>query len=465
MAHFEELQSRDSLGGSTGRVDGSFERRFEGREGWRETGALAARMVRVRRASTVSTGGSGSRRALCGLGPLRGGVLLGVVVGCARAVVPVVAFGLPAAGQESALAGIPVVSAILEEHEDLVHSEERSMIAVTDAELVGQLTGPGSPNETAARWDVYGTDLGHMFWHRDQLYMVFGDTFGEGGMGGENWRSNTLARLADPHPREGLRIEAMITGPEGKAKELIPSRKIDGVEKTVIPTNGISINGRMYLHYMSVSRWGGGTGRWEVGHSGLAYSDDDGQTWTVPESAIWPGGTGFEQVALLRDSSYVYMLGIPGGRFGGVRLRRVAPGRMLDRGAYEYWDGQGWSADPAAAEVVVPSPVGELSVAWNALHQRWMMMYLNAERRAVMLRMAPELTGPWGPEQVVVQSKRDRRYYAPYIVPLNELGGDVFFTLSRWHQYNVFLMRMKLEPQPSSQVAEAEAAAEAEDPS
>lgn len=310
--------------------------------------------------------------------------------------------------------------------------------------LVDQVTGADSLNDTAARWDVYGTDLGHMFWHRDKLYMVFGDTFGEGGFGGKNWRSNALARLSNANPRQGLRIEAMITGPKDMAKELIPSRKVAGIEKTLIPTNGISVNGRIYLHYMSVRRWGN-PGHWDVRHSGFAYSDDDGPTWSTPRSAIWPENTGFEQVALVRRDRYVYTLGIPGGRWGGIRLRRVASESILDRQAYEYWDGEGWVADLKAASIIVPPPVGELSVAWNARHQLWLMMYLNPERCAVVLRTAPKLTGPWGKEQVVVTAEQYPGLYSPYIVPVADLGDDVYFTMSMWGPYNVFLMHTRLE--------------------
>lgn len=314
---------------------------------------------------------------------------------------------------------------------------------VIETRLIAQLTGADSLNNTAARWDIHGTDLGHMFWHHSKLYMVFGDTFGEGGLGGKNWRSNALARLADPDPRRGLHIEAMITGSDGAAKELIPSRKIAGIEKTVIPTHGISIGGRIYLHYMSVRRWGG-PGHWDVRYSGFAYSDDDGQTWITPQSAIWPENTGFEQVALVHRDAYVYTLGIPSGRWGGIRLRRVASDGILTRRAYEYWDGEDWTADLQAAAIIIPSPVGEFSVAWNTRHQRWLLMYLNPERRAVMLRTALELTGPWGEERIVVTAERYRGLYAPYIVPMPDLGDDLYFTLSIWEPYNVFLMHAKL---------------------
>jgi len=318
------------------------------------------------------------------------------------------------------------------------------VLGVRSTGLVTQITGLDAPHPTG-NWGVHGTDLGHMFWHRDSLYMVFGDTFGEGGRErGRHWRSNVLARVSAPgQPGGGMRVESMITGPDGLAREVLPSMKVDGIERTVIPTNGISTGDRMFLHYMSIRTWHH-PGHWDVGHSGLAYSDDDGVTWVEPARATWPGNLGFEQVAFVRHEGHVYSFGIPSGRYGDVKLRRVAEDRMLDPLAYEYWTKDGWASAPRAAVAVAPAPAGELSVAWNATHGKWMMMYLHADRHAVVLRLAPELTGPWGPEQVVVSGRDQPGLYAPYIVPLRDIGDEVLFTMSKWAPYNVYLMRMTL---------------------
>lgn len=313
------------------------------------------------------------------------------------------------------------------------------------------LTGPTALTPTNTDWNVHGTDLGHMFWHRGTLYAVFGDTFGQGSrFQGRGWRSNVVARLAPPDLEQGvLRIESMITGPDGTAKEVIPSRKVDGVERTVIPTNGISTGDRMFLHYMSVRTWHG-HGQWDVRHSGLAYSDDDGQTWVIPETATWPASTGFEQVAFVRAEGWVYSFGIPAGRHGNVKLRRVPEDRMLEPAAREYWNGNGWSPELAAAVPVAEGPAGELSVAWNERYQRWMMMYLDASRNGVVLRFAPELTGPWSEPQLVVSAHDHPGLYAPYIVPLPHLGDEIWFTMSKWGPYNVFLMKMTLGAIPAT---------------
>src|SRR5207248_6602149 len=95
-----------------------------------------------------------------------------------------------------------------------------------------------------------------------------------------------------------------------------------------IPTYGVSTGKRMFLHYMSVQHWGQ-PGHWTLNASGLAFSDDDGQTWTKDEHLTWPGDSNFGQVAIVEDRGYLYFFGIPGGRYGGVQLARVRPEEIL----------------------------------------------------------------------------------------------------------------------------------------
>ncbi|SMH53304.1 protein of unknown function [Maritimibacter sp. HL-12] len=311
-------------------------------------------------------------------------------------------------------------------------------LRVGPAEVVRQLTGAASANATD-RWNVHGTDLGHMIRHKGALYMVFGDTYGPDGGA---WRSSTMARIANP--QGSFDFTEMIAGPDGSAIELIESAKLPGIEWTVIPTNGISLGARMVLHYMAVRMWTS-DGRWLVRNSGLAYSDDDGQSWHRSPTATWPNGSGFEQVAFVDQGEMIYSFGIPEGRFGAVRLRRVARDALFDPAAYRYWDGSGWVSDHRAATPVVSAPAGELSVAWSAAHGRWLMMYLDETRDAIVLRSAPALAGPWSAAQTVADARDFPGLYAPYIVPGDALDTEVRFTMSRWKPlYNVFLMRAPL---------------------
>jgi hypothetical protein len=147
---------------------------------------------------------------------------------------------------------------------------------------------------------------------------------------------------------------------------------------------------------------------------------------------------------MVEDGGYVYVFGTPSGRFGPAKLMRTPSESLLDPDSYEYWDGEGWSGDEADAAEVVPAPVGEMSVRWSDFHGRWLMMYLNDLTHAIVLRTAERPEGPWDDERVVVTAREHPTLYAPFMLP--EISGpDIYFTMSRFDVYNVFLMRMRLE--------------------
>ena len=224
------------------------------------------------------------------------------------------------------------------------------------ASRVAALTGAQSINATEARYEVKGTDLGIMWTdERGQILAAFGDTFGAGwtGPGSESgdpaaidWRSNTLARSSDRNPADGMVFTDFVTDRPGHAKELVPSLKREGVEMTTIPTGGVNVGGRNYLAYMSVRQFAQ-PGRWITNYSGIAYSDDGGQSWVDAPSARRPNIPGFDEkfqmIAYARRDGFVYAFGTPNGRFGDASCRPSAEQRLLDKSAYEYWTGKAGS--------------------------------------------------------------------------------------------------------------------------
>lgn len=322
---------------------------------------------------------------------------------------------------------------------------DTALTGVTEVEFVAWVTGPDSPNQTDTRYDIDGTDLGSMFAAGDTLYIAFGDTFGccrptGGGAGGRNWRNNVLAYTTDRDPEDGVTFDGMITNRQGKARAVLLRR---GSDVTVIPTYGIAVNGRLYLHYMAVKEWGP-PGKWTLNRSGWAYSDDGGESWTQPDDTVWQGDTNFGQAALIEHDGYVYVFGIHGGRFGGVQLARVPRDAVLDMDAYAYWTGAAWGDDLAAAVEIASAPVGELSVAWNAYLDRWIMTYLDEVRRAIVIRESPDLTGPWSDPLEVVSANDYPSLYGAYLHPWASDGETIYFNMSQWGPYNVMLMRARL---------------------
>jgi hypothetical protein len=322
-----------------------------------------------------------------------------------------------------------------------------------DTYRIAQEIGPGSINHTDTNWDLHGADLGHMFTYKGGMYMAFGDSFGGPdanpffSVPHSDWRSNTMATVStQAPPTKGLPFTGMLTDGPSHARELLSSLKISGKEQTVIPTNGISVGNRMYLYYMSVKQFDQ-PGHWTLNYSGIAYSDDAGKTWTKDPNVTWPGDSNFGQVALVQNGGYVYVYGIPGGRYGSLALARVPQDRVLDKASYEYFNGATWvTNNPQAATSIVPAPVGELSVQYNSYYKQWLMMYLVDPTQQIVLRTAPSPTGPWGPPQVVADSKQYPDLYAPYITPLWNDKKDIYFTMSMYGPYQVFLMHTSLGP-------------------
>lgn len=310
------------------------------------------------------------------------------------------------------------------------------------SELVAQLTGPPPGiNDTHANWMVYGTDLGSTFMHKGEIVLVFGDTFG---VDGRMWRSNVLGFSSDDDPSDGVTIDRMLTDTYGHAVEILPSKKIDYEEMTVIPTYGISVGDRMFLHYMSVSHWGA-PGHWDLGRSGFAWSDDDGETWTYATDRVFAGDSNFGQVAMEEYEGHIYIWGIPGGRYGGVQLGRVVPEHLLELDAWEYWSHGDWVTEIDTAEQIIPPNVGELSVRWNSYYQKWIMMYLNDPRGLIELRTADSITGPWSEASIAARAIDYPALYAPYMYPVWNDGPDIYFNMSMFGPYQVYLLKTRLQ--------------------
>ncbi len=333
--------------------------------------------------------------------------------------------------------------------------------AIVSVKQIGQLTGQPSMNNTG-RVNVYGTDLGSMFLHSDgRVYFLFGDTFGPPGRPGASgdWRSNTMAYTTDFTASDGITFDGWITGASGQARALIEGRHDpnDGSgEVTKIPTAGWSIQGRQFLWFMSVKQWKK-PGRWEVNYSEIAYSDDDGNRWSR-SGTRWPGNSNFIQVAVAEQSGYVYFWGVPAGRFGGVKLARVLPPDVLNKAAYRYYTGTGWSASETEGVLVVDPPVGELSVSWNPYLQRWIMMYLNESTARIELREAREPEGPWSAPWEIASARDYPALYGAFMHGkfVENNGETVYFLMSRFGPYNVFLMQVKFRRNVTDVVDEPE---------
>lgn len=348
---------------------------------------------------------------------------------------------------------IPLLEAAATPAVPVLAEKERALLAVSETKQIARLLGEDALNNTPGKWALNGADLGSMFDKDGKLYMLFGDSFGccipgTGGPGNaSDWRYNTMAIITDRDPTDGLTFDAMITDRPGHAKQLLARSKFD---KTLIPTNGTAIGDRLIFHYMAVLAWGD-PGKWVLNESGLAYSEDEGQTWVKHPTVKWEGKSNFGQVALVKDGDFLYLFGIPGGRQGGVKLARVPQASVWEKSAYTYYAGNDdsgprWSDAEDQATLIVSGPVGELSVMWNTYLNRWIMTYLHEGQAAIVIREAPDLWGPWGPALSLASAQAYPGLYGAFMHPwyVENEGEYIYYTMSLWGPYAVFWMRSRL---------------------
>jgi hypothetical protein len=349
----------------------------------------------------------------------------------------------------------------------IVPSNAVKVARVTGATRAGETLN--NPNQTHTRWKVNGTDLG-IIWDAGggKVMIAYGDTYGAGWVGpgapggGTDWRKNVLGISTDTNPNDGLTMSSMIEDVPGHAKQIIAS---ESGEVTVIPTAGVSVGTRHYIQYMSVKQWQTGT-TWVTNHGGIAYSDNGGQTWTRGTTPRWAnnattGENKFQQGAFARAAGWVWLFGTPNGRTGGVYLAQVPEGSVLNKSAYQYWNGSTWvTNNPAAAVQIVPGPVGEMSVAWNSYYKLWIMAYLdvtNANVPNLVVRTSPAITGPWSEKEVLATGSQYGGLYGSFMHPWFQNGPDIYFTMSQWDPYNVFWMKATLS-NVAGTIREAESA-------
>ncbi|UXA17466.1 DUF4185 domain-containing protein [Mycobacterium sp. SMC-4] len=355
---------------------------------------------------------------------------------------------------------------------------------------------------TVARFGVYGTDVGVMWdngmvddpntpWNESQVLIAVGDTFSGPNMQG-GWRYNTLFRSSDRDLSNGMEIPdgewfngnmfggAPLSSPTF-ARPIINRPSWLPGSVTLIPTAGISVptpdtqfGVTQYVSFMSVSRWGS-AGRWTTNYSGIAYSTDNGENFTIAResiryNSIFSGHRNFQQSAFVQgDDGYVYMYGTPNGRQGAAYLARVAPENILNAARYEYYraGSSSWlgttaarwvSGSPSSASAIIGKTggacgatkpgysVSEMSVQYNEYLGKYVVLYGDQFNNIVM-RTADVPEGQWS-EATVLMTQQPGGIYAPMLHPWSPstagTGSDLYWNLSLWSEYNIMLMRTDL---------------------
>lgn len=300
---------------------------------------------------------------------------------------------------------------------------------------IKDLTGPGT---SAKAFGVGGTDLGiPVRQPNGKIAYIFGDTFDNDSVGGPGWRSPVLLRSEPGNLNAGITFNGAAGGTY--AKQLFDYAHDTAEWSTWLPSDAITIGSRMYLHY-TVNK-GLGNVRW----SQIAYSDDNGENWTISDARfdggedgglrqLWTWERGLDGFVYVMSTKFIT-------RDRGIIMYRVPDDKILDRNAYVPWgfrDGQwGWG-NPATP--ILEGKAGELCL--RRVENKWVLSWFNAGEYNITIKVFDSPTsnlytaktyqpikgGAWGAENDTTVAQ----LYGGYIHPDSTLR-DLHLIISQWN--------------------------------
>ncbi len=335
-------------------------------------------------------------------------------------------------------------------------------------------------NRTESRFGVSGTDLGYSFEHDGKTFFLFGDTTGRPKFQG----ADSIAYSTDTSPDHCLDLQ-FVTDPGGT----FLSPHVPGVSLGLyeVPSGGFSVNGKMYVFFMTDH-----SKPEMLGRSVLARSDDGAHAFTPVYEA---SRSKFIEVAPLIVNN-ADIRGLPQNQGQGILLwgtglyRKSDPylaytpmNSIEDRKAWRFFAGlnQGqprWSENEADAAPLFNQPcLGEFSVERNPFLNKWLMLYNCDKPRGINFRVADDPWGAWSATEVLFNPMKDNGYcafihmsyaqrfcdlvsdwgrendwggeYAPHVISRFTTGDanqtTIYFLMSMWNPYNVVLMKSVLQ--------------------
>jgi hypothetical protein len=199
-----------------------------------------------------------------------------------------------------------------------------------------------------------------------------------------------------------------LTDESGKVRQLIPGSP-DPLD-IHWPLASVLIGDRVYLYYERVRENTKpvleinfdvlGVGLASADAASLVFKLENNGELLFPESEH-----GFAD-AVYSDGRYVYGLGCPpiaGSLEKPCRAARVPAGRIADRAAYQYWDGDFWQDDLARAVIVLDSGSSEMTL--TLYRGKFLLVYAPPFSCDFYARKSPSITGPWSAPMRIYQAK------------------------------------------------------------
>lgn len=313
----------------------------------------------------------------------------------------------------------------------------------------GRLTrNTGIDMQPCMQFGVCGTDLGIPFTlPNGSIGYLFGDTFLVAGPhipnlvpGSDGWRSPVMLRSSIT-PVQGQPIlfdsAAGLYG-NGIAPEFMLNKHRSDGEISVLPNDAVSFpeTNEIVVSYMSI---GEGvtqdTPHWKTNYAGLAISRDGntfsrvslngGPTWKNSAENDDP----FQMWSMQRDGQYVYIISTRSGRQKGpMMLSRVAWNQMLEKSAYQCWDGSSWGNE--CRPVLPESKYGEPSLR-KLSDDTWVMSYVDYTYTHLVTRTAARPEGPWSEPKTQLTWRQLNALYGGFIHP-RSTQSNLIMMVSAW---------------------------------
>ena len=358
---------------------------------------------------------------------------------------------------------------------------------------------------------VFGADLGAVTLYGDRWYMALGDTDyapletglqGNFLVGTSRYQRGALRTL----PLDGFLALKPVAGMR------IPFRAIQPDPGYTIPGGMFTVEWQGHQYMIGEYMEGGdfyGNDHWARDSRLAMYNPRTGifQPYK-PQVYVWRRTDrqatdankiqyNFAQDSFWEDPShtYLYMVGSPANRFGGVKLARIAVASFLnprDNRGWSYYLGRDRWSPPVSDEMRIDgsvpwliSPVdpsfslnkdydtfhyprgvracrylrvAEFSIVWNPYVRRFLLLTTDGgcEPGTLDVFSAPSITGPWTsraqhfplPSAAPAPPRWD--YYAPYTTAslLRNDGREMYFLASNYPHYGIYLFRADFPPLP-----------------
>ena len=331
---------------------------------------------------------------------------------------------------------------------------------------LGFVTGRNSINkELFAKRGVGATDLGICVDNHENLLYLYGDSFSGVDCNDGVWNSNFLAVSENKYFSNNVSFSDIVSYPNGLVKPINQGQhdKNDPInldpknhkEVTKIPTGGIRIGDEVYIFFMYVRYWGK-PGEWFVTKNECLKAKSYDLTHFERVDALSFDNIENDQFGQIYpfdnpfDKEHIYLLALPGGRFGNTVLLRVKKENFENKDKYEILTKKKAFKPLNKVKkedyffIVNINGSSEESIVYNPYLKKWIISNLDRDGTIYFLT-ADSLTEEFKKDIKVLDFPHFVSLYGGFIHPrmMDHDGKRMYFQVSQWSPiYNTSLFEI-----------------------